>query len=68
MVYTNIFQPCQGKTAILGNDSDALCPTLFALNPWGAEIILYKPRSPKGYFQFEIITNVLHTQAMLSDH
>ena len=58
MVYTNTFQPCQGKTAILGNDSDALCsPTLFTL--WSAEIILYKPRSPKGHFQFEIITNVL---------
>ena len=29
------------------------------INPYNAEIFLYKPWRPKGFFQFEIIINVL---------
>ena len=32
---------------------------LFALNSWGAELFFSKPWKLKGFFQFEIITNVL---------
>ena len=31
-------------------------PAIF--NPYSAEIFLYKPLRPKGFFQFEIIINV----------
>ena len=29
------------------------------INPYNAEIFLYKPRRPEGFSQFEIIINVL---------
>ena len=34
---------------------------VLAVNPYNAEIFLYKPWRPKDFFQFEIIVNVLLT-------
>ena len=34
-------------------------PTFDQFSPYNAELFLYKPWRPKGYFQFEIVINVL---------
>ena len=45
------------NTANLHIDID--CEGTANLNPYNAEIFVYKPWRPKGLFQFEIIINIL---------